>query len=138
VEFNCRFGDPETQVVLALLETPLAGLLHAAATGRLAGQPPLRWRPGAAVTVVLAAEGYPGTPRVGDVITGTSAPGIQHAGTRIREDGALVSAGGRVLCATATGATLSAARDAAYRLVAGIGLNGGRYRRDIGQAAASA
>jgi phosphoribosylamine---glycine ligase len=138
VEFNCRFGDPETQVVLALLETPLAGLLHAAATGRLAGQPPLRWRPGAAVTVVLAAEGYPGTPRVGDVITGASAPGIQHAGTRIREDGALVSAGGRVLCATATGPTLSAARDAAYRLVAGVSMDGGRYRRDIGQAAASA
>ena len=63
VEFNARFGDPETQVVLALLETPLAGLLHAAATGTLAAHPPLRWRDGAAVTVVIAAAGYPGTPR---------------------------------------------------------------------------
>ena len=67
VEFNARFGDPETQVVLALLETPLGALLHAAATGGLAGHPPLRWRDGAAVTVVLAAAGYPGTPRTGDV-----------------------------------------------------------------------
>ena len=70
IEFNCRFGDPETQVVLALLETPLAGLLHAAATGTLAAQPPLRWRAGSAVTVVLAAAGYPASPRSGDVITG--------------------------------------------------------------------
>ena len=75
VEFNARFGDPETQVVLALLETPLTGLLHAAATGALAQHPPLRWRPGAAVTVVLAAAGYPGTPRAGDVITGAEQPG---------------------------------------------------------------
>ena len=70
VEFNARFGDPETQVVLALLETPLAGLLHAAATGTLAAHPPLRWRDGAAVVVVVAAAGYPAAPRTGDVITG--------------------------------------------------------------------
>src|SRR5439155_11433585 len=68
IEFNCRFGDPETQVVLALLETPLAGLLYAAATGQLAEHPPLRWRSGSAVTVVIAAAGYPGVPRRGDVI----------------------------------------------------------------------
>src|SRR6201997_4409474 len=85
VEFNCRFGDPETQVVLALLDSPLGGLLHAAATGTLAGQPALRWRPGAAVTVVLAAENYPGRPRVGDVILGVDLSaddaGVLHAAT---------------------------------------------------------
>ena len=76
VEFNCRFGDPETQSVLALLETPLAGLLHAAATGTLATAGPLRWQPGYAVTVVIAAENYPGRPRVGDVITGSDVDGV--------------------------------------------------------------
>jgi phosphoribosylamine--glycine ligase len=131
VEFNARFGDPETQAVLALLETPLAGLLHAAATGTLAAHPPLRWRDGSAVTVVLAAAGYPGTPRAGDVITGAEQPGVIHAGTRRREDGAVVSAGGRVLCATATGATLAAARDAAYALLASVDLPGGQFRHDI-------
>jgi phosphoribosylamine--glycine ligase len=137
IEFNARFGDPETQVVLAMLETPLGGLLHAAATGALAGHPPLRWRPGAAVTVVLAAANYPGTPRTGDVITGAERPGIIHAGTTRRTtDGALVSAGGRVLCATATGADLAGARAAAYGLVSGIAMDGARYRTDIALAAA--
>ncbi|MGI5212420.1 phosphoribosylamine--glycine ligase [Plantactinospora sp. CA-290183] len=138
IEFNARFGDPETQAVLALLETPLAGLLHAAATGTLAGHPPLRWRPGAAVTVVLASAGYPGTPRTGDVVTGADRAGIIHAGTARRAaDGALVSAGGRVLSGTAVGADLAAARDAAYALVAGVGLDGAHYRRDIAEAAAA-
>ena len=131
VEFNARFGDPETQVVLALLETPLAGLLHAAATGTLADHPPLRWRDGAAVTVVVAAAGYPDTPRTGDVISGAEQPGVIHAGTRRRDDGAIVSAGGRVLSATATGPTLAAARDAAYALVDKIELPGGQHRTDI-------
>jgi phosphoribosylamine--glycine ligase len=135
IEFNARFGDPETQVVLALLETPLAGLLHAAATGTLGGHPPLRWRDGAAVTVVVASNNYPGTPRTGDVITGAQRPGMIHAGTARRADGALVSAGGRVLCGTATGPNLAAARDAAYALVGGIGLAGAHYRRDIALAA---
>jgi phosphoribosylamine--glycine ligase len=135
VEFNARFGDPETQVVLALLETPLGGLLHAAATGTLSGHPPLRWREGAAVTVVVAAAGYPGTPRTGDVITGAEQPGVIHAGTRRRDDGATVSAGGRVLSATAVGADLAEARKAAYALVDGIGLDGGQYRSDIAQRA---
>ncbi len=136
IEFNCRFGDPETQAVLALLETPLAGLLHAAAVGQLSEKPPLAWRPGAAVTVVVAAEGYPGTPRTGDVITGASGvPGILHAGTALREDGVLVSAGGRVLACTATGATLAEARDAAYALVDRVMLDGAHYRRDIALAA---
>ena len=131
IEFNARFGDPETQVVLALLETPLGGLLHAAATGRLAEHPPLRWHGGAAVTVVVAAADYPGTPRTGDVIEGAEVPGVIHAGTARRDDGALVSAGGRVLSVTATGADLAAARDAAYALVAGVHLEGGQYRTDI-------
>ncbi|MFY1597494.1 phosphoribosylamine--glycine ligase [Micromonospora sp. WMMD737] len=135
IEFNARFGDPETQVVLALLETPLAGLLHAAATGTLAGHPPLRWRDGAAVTVVVAAEGYPAAPRTGDVITGGEGSGIIHAGTRRGADGALLSSGGRVLCATATGADLPAARDAAYALVAGVELAGSHHRTDIASAA---
>ncbi len=116
VEFNARFGDPETQVVLALLDSPLGALLHAA--GSRAGSPqvpPLQWRAGAAVTVVLAAAGYPGTPRAGDVITGAEQPGVLHAGTRRRDDGAIVSAGGRVLCATAVGADLAAARAARLR-----------------------
>jgi phosphoribosylamine--glycine ligase len=131
IEFNARFGDPETQVVLALLATPLGGLLHAAATGALAAHAPLEWRPGAAVTVVVAAHNYPGTPRKGDVITGAERPGVIHAGTARRDDGALVSAGGRVLCATATGVDLAAARAAAYALVDGIGLDGSHHRTDI-------
>jgi phosphoribosylamine--glycine ligase len=132
IEFNCRFGDPETQVVLALLRTPLAGLLMATATGALAQQPPLQWDPGAAVVVVIAAEGYPGIPRTGDVITGTDGPGVLHAGTRRRDDGAVVSAGGRVLSVVGTGADLAAAREQAYQRVQWVHLPGGHYRTDIG------
>lgn len=132
IEFNCRFGDPETQVVLALLRTPLAGLLHAVATGTLAEQPPLEWADGVAVTVVVAAEGYPGTPRLGDVITGADAEGVLHAGTRRREDGAVVSAGGRVLSVVGTGADLAEARADAYRRLSGVHLPGSHHRTDIG------
>jgi phosphoribosylamine--glycine ligase len=135
IEFNARFGDPETQVVLALLATPLAGLLLAAATGRLAEHPPLRWHPGAAVTVVVASNNYPGTPRTGGVIEGAERPGVIHAGTARRSDGALISSGGRVLSATATGPDLSSARDAAYALVDGITLAGSHHRRDIARKA---
>lgn len=131
VEFNCRFGDPETQAVLALLRSPLARLLHAAASGTLADQPPLEWAPGAAVTVVVAAEGYPGTPRLGDVITGAEVDGVLHAGTRQRDDGAVVSSGGRVLSVVGTGPDLAAAREDAYRRVAGVHLAGSHYRTDI-------
>jgi phosphoribosylamine--glycine ligase len=131
IEFNCRFGDPETQAVLALLRSPLAGLLHAAATGVLAELPELDWAPGAAVTVVVAADGYPGTPRVGDVISGADVDGVLHAGTRRREDGAVVSAGGRVLSVVGTGADLAAARQDAYRRVVEIKLPGSHYRSDI-------
>jgi phosphoribosylamine--glycine ligase len=136
IEFNCRFGDPETQVVLELLNTPLAGLLAAAASGELAGLAPLSWREGAAVTVVVAAENYPGTPVTGDVITGADADGVLHAGTAIGPDGGTVSAGGRVLSATAIGSDLAEARAGAYALVDGIELRGGHHRSDIAAAAA--
>ncbi|HEX8519410.1 MAG TPA: phosphoribosylamine--glycine ligase [Pseudonocardia sp.] len=138
VEFNCRFGDPETQVVLPLLRTPLAGLLHAVATGTLAAQPPLEWADGAAVTVVVAADGYPGIPRLGDVVTGADADGVLHAGTRRRDDGAVVSAGGRVLSVVGTGPDLAAARDDAYRRLAGVRLAGAHHRGDIALRAARA
>jgi phosphoribosylamine--glycine ligase len=131
IEFNCRFGDPETQAVLALLRTPLAGLFLAAAEGRLAAHPPLEWEDGAAVTVVIAAEGYPGRPRTGDVITGAELDGVLHAGTRRRDDGAVVSAGGRVLSVVGTGPSLAAARDEAYRLVRLVELTGSHHRSDI-------
>jgi phosphoribosylamine--glycine ligase len=135
IEFNCRFGDPETQAVLALLDSPLGQLLHAAATGRLAEQPSPRWRPGAAVTVVLAAENYPGRPRVGDVIVGADQDGVLHAATGHRDDGALVSTGGRVLSVVGTGPDLAAARDAAYQKINAIRLPGGHFRSDIALAA---
>ncbi|KGI69896.1 phosphoribosylamine--glycine ligase [Mycolicibacterium rufum] len=136
VEFNCRFGDPETQAVLALLESPLGRLLHATATGQLAAAPALQWRDGAAVTVVVAAENYPGRPRVGDVIHGAEADGVLHAGTVRRDDGALVSSGGRVLSVVGTGADLAAARASAYAILDGIRLPGSHFRTDIGLAAA--
>jgi phosphoribosylamine--glycine ligase len=141
VEFNCRFGDPETQAVLALLDSPLGELLYATATGTLAETPAPRWRDGAAITVVLAAENYPARPRSGDVISGAGdaatddAAMVLHAGTAQRADGALVSAGGRVLSIVGTGVDLAAAREAAYDRLAGIKLTGSHYRSDIGLAA---
>jgi phosphoribosylamine--glycine ligase len=131
VEFNCRFGDPETQAVLALLESPLGQLLHATATGALADFPPLQWHDGYAVTVVLAAENYPGRPRVGDAITGAAGEGILHAGTSRGDGDAVVSSGGRVLSVVGTGADLSAAREAAYRIMSSIRLPGSHFRTDI-------
>lgn len=141
VEFNCRFGDPETQAVLDLLATPLGGVLNAVATGTLAELPPLQWEEGFAVTVVLAAQGYPATPVSGVALSGVAAGdedrGIRAAG--VAEDpareGGLVSAGGRVLNVVAKGATLEAAREAAYRELNTVGLPGGHYRTDIGLAA---
>lgn len=135
VEFNCRFGDPETQSVLALLASPLGGLLHAAATGRLADFEPLRWHDGYAVTVVIAAENYPGRPRVGDVIVGSDAHGVLHAGTTRRDDGAVVSSGGRVMSVVGTGVDLAAARAAAYAIAESIRLPGSHFRTDIALAA---
>ena len=135
VEFNCRFGDPETQAVLALLESPLGGVLHAVATGTLESLPPLQWRDGAAVTVVLAAEYYPSTPRTGDVITGAEGPNVLHAGTKRGPHGELLSSGGRVLSVVGVGDDLAAARADAYATLDGIKLPGGHFRRDIGLAA---
>ena len=136
VEFNCRFGDPETQAVLALLASPLGRLLNAAATGTLADFGSLRWQDGSAVTVVLAAENYPLRPRTGDVITGSEADGVLHAGTTRREDGAVVSSGGRVLAVVGIGADLRAARADAYAKIEAIRLPGSHFRSDIGLAAA--
>jgi phosphoribosylamine---glycine ligase len=144
VEFNARFGDPETQAVLARLRTPLSGLLHAAATGGLDGLPPLRWRRDAAVTVVVAAHDYPAAPRTGDPIEGLDevaaedAPDayVLHAGTRRDDEGRVVSAGGRVLSVTATGPGLAEARERAYRAVSRIRLDGSHHRTDIAAAAA--
>jgi phosphoribosylamine--glycine ligase len=137
IEVNCRFGDPETQVVLALLETPLAGVLHACATGALADVGPLQWREGAAVTVVVAAEGYPAAPVTGDSVTVGALPeGVEvlHAGTR-REGDDVVSAGGRVLSVTAVAPSLAAARDQAYEGIAAVELRGAHWRTDIARAA---
>ena len=155
VEFNARFGDPETQVVLDRLGTPLAPLLHAAAIGDLAAAPVPRWRPGAAVAVVIAAEGYPESPVKGDKIKilyserpvaaaagqAGATPGDQgaepagayllHAGTALDAGGELVSAGGRVLNVVGTGTDVAAARAAAYELAATVAMRGGWYRRDI-------
>ncbi|MGP3984032.1 phosphoribosylamine--glycine ligase [Streptomyces sp. KR80] len=144
IEFNARFGDPETQVVLARLKTPLGGLLHAAATGALASFPPLRWSEGAAVTVVIASENYPGTPRTGDPIEGLQEAEqldehayVLHAGTRRGASGEILSAGGRVLSVTATGATLEKARARAYGAVSRIRLDGSHHRTDIAEKAAA-
>lgn len=139
VEFNARFGDPETQAVLDRLASPLAGLLHAAATGSVADLPP-RWRDGAAVTVVVAAEGYPAGPVFGDAVEGIAdaeaVPGayVLHAGTAPAGDGpagSVVSAGGRVLDVVGTGDDLDAARATAYAAADRIRLRGGWCRRDI-------
>ena len=152
VEFNARFGDPETQVVLPRLLSPFGRLLHAAATGRLADLPPLRWSEDAAVTVVVASEGYPGTVRSGDEITGIAdaeaidGVHVLHAGTAITRrpagdddstvrGGRLVSAGGRVLSVVALGPDLAAARAKAYEGVAQIELAGSHHRSDIALAA---
>jgi phosphoribosylamine---glycine ligase len=143
VEFNARFGDPETQVVLDRLVTPLGGLLEAAAAGSLAGAA-LDWAPGAAVAVVVAAEGYPARPVSGDRIEGTDqaeripAAYVLHAGTAGDAAGRLVSYGGRVLNVLGTGADLATARTTAYEAAARIEMRGGWYRGDIAAEAAAA
>ena len=140
VEFNARFGDPETQPLLARLATPLGGLLNAAATGDLASQPEVEWGSGAAVAVVLAAAGYPGTPTTDEVITGLERAAehgvVVHAGTALDAQGRVVSAGGRVLAVVGIGDDLGVARTHAYQGIAAIHLPGGFYRHDIALAAA--
>jgi phosphoribosylamine--glycine ligase len=145
IEFNARFGDPETQVVLARLKTPLSRVLLNAAEGTLDAEPPLNWRDDAAVTVVIASHNYPGTPRTGDPIEGLDAVAAEdaphayvlHAGTK-RDGDAVVSAGGRVLSVTATGEDLVEARERAYRAVDRIRLDGSQHRTDIARKAAEA
>ncbi|MFD5115601.1 phosphoribosylamine--glycine ligase [Streptomyces sp. NPDC058391] len=145
IEFNARFGDPETQVVLARLKTPLAGVLLGAAEGTLADLPPLTWRDDAAVTVVVASHNYPDTPRTGDPIEGLDEIAAQdapdayvlHAGTRL-DGGTVVSAGGRVLSVTATGKNLTQARERAYTALGRISLSGSQHRTDIAREAAEA
>lgn len=132
IEFNARFGDPETQVLIPLLKTPLAGLLYKAATRNLEGTK-LEWSNETAVTVVLAAEGYPSAPKSGGVIG--ELPSIErvsifHAGTS-RNENALVATGGRVLTVTGIGSDLTEARDRAYRAISHISLDGSFYRSDI-------
>jgi len=132
IEFNARFGDPETQVLIPLLKTPLATLLYNAATGNLKGAT-LDWNDDSAVTVVLAAEGYPAAPKSGGVITGFSAIDdvqIYHAGTSTTEQG-VVASGGRVLTVTGIGEDLTEARNRAYRAISQIRLSGSFYRTDI-------
>ncbi|MDU5231702.1 phosphoribosylamine--glycine ligase [Actinomyces sp.] len=136
IEFNARFGDPETQVVLSLLETDLAQLLFAAATGTLADFEPLRWSEAAGVGVVVSAENYPATPVLGDVVEGIdeaeSDPNtcVYIAGVSEVEDG-LVTSGGRVLMVSATGKTIAQARERAYDGVAKISIRGSHHRTDI-------
>jgi phosphoribosylamine--glycine ligase len=133
IEFNCRFGDPETQAVLARLDSPLTELL--------AGAVP-RWRDEAAVAVVLAAEGYPAAPVTGGRIRGLDAAdavdgvSVLHAGTRLEAGGAVVASGGRVLAVTALGTDLASARESAYEALARIDLAGAHFRTDIARAAA--
>ena len=141
VEFNARFGDPETQVVLARLDSSLSSLLLAAATGTLGDLPPLEWSEDAAVCVVIAAQGYPESPVTGAVISGLAdadaleGVDVLHAGTRSAGDD-IVSSGGRVLSVVGRGATLAEARERAYAGVTLIDLPGSHHRTDIAARAA--
>jgi phosphoribosylamine---glycine ligase len=133
IEFNARFGDPETEVLLPRLKTPLAQLLLKAATRNLKEHPALEWSEESAVTVVLASEGYPTSPKVGEPIMGINpveGSDVFHAGTTM-DGNILKSSGGRVLTVTGMGADLTEARDKAYRVISGITLHGSHYRSDI-------
>ena len=137
VEFNARFGDPETQPLLALLDSPLSPLLLACATGSLADVPPPAWRDAGAVAVVMASKGYPESSSSGDVIVGTETldregdVDVLHAGTARDDSGRLVTAGGRVRAGVAGGTAVAAARATAYEGVASISFPGAQYRHDI-------
>ncbi|MFA7618439.1 MAG: phosphoribosylamine--glycine ligase [Thiohalomonadaceae bacterium] len=135
IEFNCRFGDPETQPIMMRLQSDLVALCEAALDGRL-DQTGAEWDSRAALGVVLAAQGYPGAYRKGDVIAGldgsdSAEAKVFHAGTAL-QDGQVVTAGGRVLCATALGTTVAEAQQRAYALAGRIHWDGIQYRRDIG------
>ena len=141
IEFNARFGDPETQPLMALLDSPLAPLLYAAATGTLADVPAPTWKPGAAIAVVMATKGYPESSSSGEVIDGLAAAesreGVHviQAGTA-RAGDKVVTAGGRVLAVTAVGQDLREARDRAYAGLGDITFPGAQWRTDIAQGAA--
>ncbi|MDO4709006.1 MAG: phosphoribosylamine--glycine ligase [Pseudomonadota bacterium] len=141
IEFNVRFGDPETQPVMLRLQSDLVDLLEAAIDGQLEGVS-ARWNRQCSLGVVMAAENYPDTPRTGDVIRGLDAPLPQgskvfHAGTQLGEHGEVLTAGGRVLCACALGDDVAAAQRHAYQVVAQIGWDGEFHRSDIGHRAIS-
>jgi phosphoribosylamine--glycine ligase len=137
IEYNVRFGDPECEVLMPRLLDDLVELLEATVDGKLAGRT-LGWRQEAALTVVMAAEGYPGTPRTGTEIKGLDKAGamegvtVFHAGTKTAPDGTLLANGGRVLAVTALGSTIAAAQKRAYEAVDAIDWPGGFCRRDIG------
>jgi phosphoribosylamine---glycine ligase len=137
IEFNCRFGDPDVQPVLALLTSSLGDLLKAAADGDLSAVPAPTFADGASVTVVIASAGYPGSSSSGDVIVGTETVAreadadVIHAGTARAPDGALVTAGGRVLAVRAVGSDVADARAKAYEGIAAISFPGAQWRRDI-------
>ncbi|HSS67016.1 MAG TPA: phosphoribosylamine--glycine ligase [Nocardioidaceae bacterium] len=141
VEFNARFGDPETQPLLELLRSPLGQTLHAAATGGLHDFSRLEFSGEAAVAVAMAAAGYPGSPVKGAVITGVDAADaidgviVLHAGTSLGPDNELVVSGGRVLAVTGVGDSLSTAREKAYAGVAAVSFDGAQYRTDIAERA---
>jgi len=135
IEFNVRFGDPETQPVMLRLQSDLLDLVDAAIDGQLEGID-VRWDPRPSLGVVMAAEHYPGTPRVGDAISGWDVPDVEetkvfHAGTKLA-GGHVVTAGGRVLCVCALGDTVADAHRKAYAEVAGISWHGEFHRHDIG------
>jgi phosphoribosylamine--glycine ligase len=137
IEYNCRFGDPEAQALMLRLDSDLLEILLACAEGRLVEVTP-KWSAEAAVTIVYAAMGYPGTPITGTVIDnidGAQALGVEvfHAGTRRNAAGKLVAAGGRVLAISALGADVGEARSLAYAAIRKIRWHGGFYRRDIGK-----
>jgi phosphoribosylamine---glycine ligase len=136
IEFNCRFGDPETQTILPLLETPLIDILLACSEGRLSDLPPLKWAPAVSACVVTSASGYPGTYPKGDIISGLDEAAeadalVFHAGTRLRE-GQIITSGGRVLNVVALGDDFDQAFARAYHALNDIHFDGIYYRRDIG------
>jgi phosphoribosylamine--glycine ligase len=141
IEFNARFGDPETQVVLSRLNSSLSELLLAAATGKLSSLAELEWKPESAVTVVMAASGYPESPSLGAVISGIESLQdngtlVYHAGTKLNDAGDLLVNGGRVLSVTALGSDLTVARTQAYSGVERIRFDGEHHRSDIALKAA--
>jgi phosphoribosylamine--glycine ligase len=137
IEFNCRFGDPEAQVILPLLESDLLEILLACATGHLS-EVQIRWSKGAAACIVLASEGYPGKYPTGRPISGLDAARpdsfVFHAGTR-EQDGQIVTSGGRVLCVTGWGESIPLALKSAYTAIGPIRFEGMQYRKDIGRVA---